>query len=402
MEYKVFRKTVKGRNGKEVRRWYYHWTDSSGKTHQRICKNCRNRPEAENYIRTIPSPLNTTSQEKITIADIAEFMYVPGSTHIKRRIQLGKIIEPETMVDCRRYIKIIIEKWGEMPLRNLTVDTVMPYLFDLDKSGRWKNRFLEVLGEIYTESAWFNCWTPKPEFKKFASNFRKADIFTTAELERLFQPENFPDEMFYLFYLLCLSGGLRLGELRAVRVKQIMFDQKVLIVDGFCKRDGTRTNYNKTGTPDHPRLRLVFLPDLTLEKLKNLITAQNLQPDDFCFTVNDKPVREELAETVFYRALQKSGFIPLPPKKTPAKRGEGKQKQNKDKLKPFDGRKLVPHSLRYTYVSRMRRELSAAELQPMSGHASIEMVDYYNRKVLDLALAALPERGKEAADSLFV
>jgi hypothetical protein len=36
----------------------------------------------------------------------------------------------------------------------------------------------------------------------------------------------------------------------------------------------------------------------------------------------------------------------------------------------------------------MRQELTAAELQPMSGHAFIEMVDYYNRRILDMVLAA--------------
>ena len=56
-----------------------------------------------------------------------------------------------------------------------------------------------------------------------------------------------------------------------------------------------------------------------------------------------------------------------------------------------DGRKLVPHSLRYTYVSRMRLELSTKELQPMTGHTSEAMVDYYNRINLEEAIAALPK-----------
>jgi hypothetical protein len=49
----------------------------------------------------------------------------------------------------------------------------------------------------------------------------------------------------------------------------------------------------------------------------------------------------------------------------------------------------------------MRRELSAEELLPMTGHSSIEMVDYYNRKVLDMALEGLPKAGAAAADTLF-
>jgi integrase len=289
-----------------------------------------------------------------------------------------------------------------MPLQDLGVDHIMTYLFNIQKSGSWKNRFMEVLGEIYTEAAWYNCKVTKPAFQRFSPNSKKADIFTTQELERLFRPENFPNEMFYLFFLLCLSGGLRLGEVRAIRVKQIIFDRKVLIVDGFCKPSGIRTIYNKKGTPDNPRLRVIYLPDHTIGKLEAWVAARDLQENDFCFTIAGQPVRQEAAERVFYQTLQKTGFIPYPPKKKPERRGEGWRRPPQIKQRPPDGRKLVPHSLRYTYVSRMRRELTAAELQPMTGHASVEMVDYYNRKVLDMILAALPQKGKAAADTLFV
>jgi integrase len=331
-------------------------------------------------------------------------MYIPGSAHINRRIQLGRAAVIETLNECRRLTKRIIELWGDMPIQDLAVDHVMPYLFNVQKSGSWKNRFLEVLGEIYAEAAWYNCKVTKPAFRRFVSNYKKADIFTTEELDRLFRPENFPDEMFYLFFLLCLSGGLRLGEVRAVRVKQIIFERKVLIVDGFCKMNGSRTMYNKKGSPDNPRFRIVYLPDLTLDKLAAWVKAGELREDDFCFTQEGKPIRPERAQRVFYKALQKTDMIPYPTQRIRAesKAGAGRNRISQARQKPLDGRKLVPHSLRYTYVSRMRRELTAAELQPMTGHASVEMVDYYNRKVLDMALAALPQKGKAAADTLFV
>jgi hypothetical protein len=49
----------------------------------------------------------------------------------------------------------------------------------------------------------------------------------------------------------------------------------------------------------------------------------------------------------------------------------------------------------------MRRELSAIELLPMTGHANIDNVDYYNRKSLDLILAGLPKTGAAAVNTLF-
>jgi hypothetical protein len=65
---------------------------------------------------------------------------------------------------------------------------------------------------VYTETPWYDCRVQKLAFQRFAANSKKADIFTTAELDRLFKPENF---ISYLFFLLCLSGGMRIGEVRA-------------------------------------------------------------------------------------------------------------------------------------------------------------------------------------------
>jgi integrase len=278
----------------------------------------------------------------------------------------------------------------------------MDRLFLVDRSGKWKNRLLDVLGEVFTEAPRYGCKAPKPAFQRFSANSKKADIFSTEELDKIFQIENFPSEQFYLFFLLCLSGGMRLGEIRAVRAKQIIFDRKILIIDGFCKKDGRRTVYNKKGTPDNPKFRLVYLPDITLAKIDAWIRQNAIGSDDLCFTVDGRPIRQETAEDVFYRALQAAGIIPRPEPAPKNKRGAGRKKQHREHLKPSDGRKLVPHSLRYTYVSRMRRELTAAELQPMTGHTSVEMVDYYNRKVLDMAIASLPQKGKAASDTLFV
>jgi integrase len=272
------------------------------------------------------------------------------------------------------------------------------------------------LGEIYQEAIWHGSKIIPPKFPTFRRNVRKADIFTPAELTRIFIPENFPSEMMFLFFLCCLSAGLRLGEARAIRQKQLLFDRKVLIVDGYCKQNGKRTNYNKKGSPDNPKFRIVFLPDMTIERLEDFTRKRALQPEDLVFTASPGiPIRSEWAEDVFDRALIKAGLAIDLKKlereaKKAAKEGNNPPAINisyketdyrKGKVFIADGRKLVPHSLRYTYVSLMRRELSAHELQPLTGHTSVDMVDYYNRKVLDLALASLPPGAAVAANALF-
>jgi integrase len=411
LPYHTFRKPRRLKSGKKVYKWYYYWLDGDGKQHQRACLGCKSRSEADSYIRELDPPpgLVVLSPQTapgavaraVSIREIAENMYIPGSAHVGRRLQLGKSTNINTLAECRHYVRLIIQLWGDLRPEALGIEVVMPYLFQDGHSGKWKNRFLEILGEVFSEASWYGCKIQRPSFQRFAPNSKKADIFTTDELKRLFKPENFPSDLFYLFFLLCLSGGMRLGEVRAVRAKQFIFDRKIIIIDGFCKKDGSRTTYNKKGTPDNPRFRLVYLPDLTLDKMAGWIKTQNISPEDFCFTLDEKPVRQETAETAFYRALQKSGFIPLPEKRERNKRGDGRKRQSRIRLKPLDGRKLVPHSLRYTFVSRMRRELSAVELLPMTGHSSVGMIDYYNRKALDLALQSLPRSGAAAANTLF-
>lgn len=154
------------------------------------------------------------------------------------------------------------------------------------------------------------------------------------------------------------------------------------------QKNGDRTVYNKCGSVDKPKLRIVYLPDITLEKLQRWIIDNTLYADDYCFSQNGNPIRGEYARDVFYRALQKIGFIP---------HGKGIRR-----LAPTDGRKLVPHSLRYTYISRMRREMSAEDLKNYTGHTSTAMVDYYSRRSLELLLQSLPKSGKQAANTLFL
>jgi integrase len=73
----------------------------------------------------------------------------------------------------------------------------------------------------------------------------------------------------------------------------------------------------------------------------------------------------------------------------------------------FDGidtanRKIVCQSLRYTYVTRMRRELPAETVMKMVGHINVGTTDYYtDKRAVDESIAALTD-AIHAADNLFV
>ena len=93
MDYHVFKKP-QIKNGKKVYKWYYYYMQN-GKQIQKACKGCSNRSDAESYIRTLP-PLN--QKNNITIADVAQNMFILDSAHLKRRIQLGKSIDLKTII----------------------------------------------------------------------------------------------------------------------------------------------------------------------------------------------------------------------------------------------------------------------------------------------------------------
>jgi integrase len=377
MEYHVFRKPKKLKNGKTVHRWYYYYLDENKKQHQHSCKGCKRRKEAEDYIRALSGGVEGKSGTAL-IKDIARNIFIPGGDHVNRLIQLGRDYDDYTLVDSRRFVEYIIKDWGERPLASIDPVEITKHLFKKERSGQWKNRYIHIFKEIYDEATWQCFKIPKPQFSTFAVRAKKANVFTTDELNKLFIPENFPSEMFYIMFLLCLSAGMRLGEIRAVRRKQIFFERKCILIDGFLKRDLTRTTHNKKGSPENPKLRVAILPDFTLKKLSEYLAAHPADDDDYLFSEGEgKPINQDRAQWVFERAVLKAGIE------------KGK-------------RKIVCHSLRYTYVTRMRRELPAETVMKMVGHVSVEQTDYYtDQNAIEESIAGLIGAAS-AADNFFV
>lgn len=87
-------------------------------------------------------------------------------------------------------------------------------------------------------------------------------------------------------------------------------------------------------------------------------------PDDFIFTKEGEPFRKEYLEACFKRGLKKAGI----------ETGQ---------------RRLIPHSLRYTYVTRMRRYAPLELVQKLAGHTSEGMTDYYTRFSLEESTLAV-------------
>lgn len=361
MKYHLFTKTVVGKNGEKKKRYYY-WFDDGGIQRQRICKDCKTKKEASDYVLRLNLNPNSNVSE-IPLRVIASDMYVPGSEHLKRREQLGKKISQETITNKNYFVRKIIEAFGDWPLSKLTTKNIGDYLFSLNRPTSWKKRFTAILKEVFEEANWHGVKVSCPLLPAFVGKSRKKDVLSPDELKKLFKKENFENggvdsETFYLFFLCCLYGGLRLGEARALRPQQFLFEKKALVIDGFCKQNGKRTNFNKTGSVLDTKTRIVMLPAALLERIKTYMDTKNIKSDDFMFQKDGKPLQTFFAERVLMKALKRAGIN-------------------------TDGRKLTPHSLRYTYVTLMRRSLPGDVVRQLVGHSDISMTDYYTEFSID-------------------
>ena len=390
LNYHIFKKAIESK-GKTVFKWYYYWNDPvTGVMRQKVCKGCKTQAEAYTFVSALPSLFIET---KVTIYTIAKYMFVPGSEHVCRLEKLGKSLDIKTLKDKRHKLDIFVEQFGNLMIQELTVPMIINFLMEDTHGGSWKNNFLTVVGNVYDEAPFFGVNNlVKPTFPKFTRKSRKKDIFTTEELNALFnealwqrvcqkmyekQPQYDEGYMaLYLLFLCTISFGLRLGEAIGIKVKQFLFDYGMFVVDGFYRyAERERTNFNKKGSVEDQKIRVVPIPDNILPILRKYITDLNAQPDDFVFLRYGHPIRKHLAEKWFRRALIEAGI-------------------------ETEGRKLTPHSLRFTYITRMRREVACETVRKIAGHNSIAMTDYYTRAAIPEMVAAV-KPAANAANRLF-
>lgn len=365
------------RKNQIVTQWVYCFVDDNGKKHKRICKNCNTKEEAIAFVKK----LSYLNQEQYLIKNIAADMYLPESDHMKRRKSFGKNICESSRQQRRQHIELIIKNFGNYSLKDLQVRDIEMYLINDQKhSGSWKNFYLETFSSIYEETIW-KCASPipKPRFQRFARNSRKADVFSTNELNLIFDPELWSDNSVeYLLFFITASCGLRLGEACGLRVNQFNFQDKFLIVNGFVQKNGFRTDYNKKATVDDKKYRVVPLPDETINRVLRYIARKKLQLNDYLFLTEDGNFyRQDHLRWYFSKALRTLDI-------------------NCD-----NSRKLVPHSLRFTYVTRMRRTCTVDEVRKIVGHNSNEMTDYYTRPNL-LELKESIKNTIDEANKLFI
>ena len=170
-----------------------------------------------------------------------------------------------------------------------------------------------------------------------------------------------------------VSTGMRSCEIRALQWNQFVREDAILI-NAMIDSNDERVNRLKKWTDDNKKWRLTILPDKTksmIQKLKLLQTDNN----EYVFTRKDEEITDDFLLSHLKCVLRKNGI-------------------------DHTGRNITTHSLRFTYNTLMRKEISGDDLRLMMGHASEEMTDYYDKSTV---LEHLPEllNNKDSINSIF-
>jgi len=226
-----------------------------------------------------------------------------------------------------------------------------------------------------------------PEIPRFTRQSRHQDTLTDAELAKLFPEDREQLEKIWclqdgrdfstgiLFGAMCclgVSAGLRSGELRGVSVDQIV-RQKLpnggmlcgLIVDKALSSKQEIVGLKKA-TDEDLRVRVVVLSDKTM-RILDMFLATIPPREGTLFLHRGVPVRKETLGNRWAAGLRQAGIHTA-------------------------GRRLTPHSMRYTFNSRMRMLLNEQTLQEAIGHKDGEMTALYDRPHLEERLHQLADQ----------
>lgn len=204
---------------------------------------------------------------------------------------------------------------------------------------------------------------PAARIKKLKTDESKVKTFTDKQVRRLFaqiDKETFPGYRDYCALLTMLKCGLRINEINALEIKDIDFDNEVIVLPGS-------KNKNR-------RTRVVPMTKKVSSVLKQLITETKSyfnNDNDYVFVNNEgEMLRDDLIRKRMYEYGKKANL-----------HGECK---------------CSPHTLRHTFaVNFLKNTGDIRALQLLLGHSELATTEIY----LNYSDQDIKEKYKQAEES---
>jgi integrase len=339
-------------------RWIAHWRDSSGHQHMRTLGRVwrgGGRP-ADGYL------MRRGAQERLddilaearktvprTAAAARGVTFAQAAEEWLRYVEFDRKRRESTMRDYRKVVgNTLVPVFGELALRELTSEMIDAYRAHLVAEGRLSdrtiNKYLLVVHAIFKRAQRHWGLTVNP-----AAGIERQPIRRSTEF-RVLSPEQVQalaraaaDEQDAALYTTAAFAGLRLGELRALRWRDVDFDLRVIHVRRAVA-------HREEDIPKSGRARAVPLTDQVARALDGLSRRDHFAGnDDLVFP---SPAGDYLEDSAlrrrYYKALGSAGI-----------------------------EHLRFHDLRHTFGTLAVQEFSLSDVKAYMGHADIATTMIY-------------------------
>lgn len=336
--------------------WYYYAYNEYGRRCRRSTgRKNRKEAEAEVHRRISQGKLlempDTQRMNRTTFAEFAAPFFVWGECPIVQgRIARGGHYSYDLCVSNRHSLeKHILPYFGSRILGDITRKDIDGWILALPEehgiSAATANKMLSLMRQIM-DAAVFDGYipvSPARDVKPLIEKPERRGAFTVEEIERLFSV-SWSSEMAYTACFISAFTGMRMGEIRALRVSRI--HETGILVDSSWS-DGAGLKCTKSG-----RSRMVPIT----KRMHTLLSAlmKGRKDDELVFSLDgNTPCEDRRFSGPLKEAMEKAGIVP----------GE---------------RKLTFHSFRHFMNTQVvAAGVSGEIVRNVIGHESEKMTDHY-------------------------
>lgn len=222
-------------------------------------------------------------------------------------------------------------------LHEITARDIETFLSSMDKSSQTQKHTLNTIRIILREAEKDRLIPSNPaDLVRVVVRGERYDAFTIKELKKFLSVIEEPK--YHLMFSLMAATGLRSGEVRALRMEDVLFDRNAIMVTRSADRYGNIVEV-KGGES-----RVVYCPSNVMETLRHHPFV------DLLFPGRGGIISSHIISTTFKKYLVKS---------------------------EIKGKTLVPHSLRHTYNTLCDPHIPPDVIRQMTGHKSEKMRQHY-------------------------
>lgn len=304
------------------------------------------------------------SQTKITLKEFSKNFFIKGICPINnRKIKRNKGYSASYLYNSRLLLdKHIYPVIGHLYIQDIEPkdidDFAVLMLVDKNYSGTSVNGALSCLRIVFKEAQRNNLVTYNPAKKvKFVNSQSKTKgLLSTFEANLLMKKEYWYNEIFWMFNRTGRYTGMRLGEIAALSVNDIKFEDNLHYISVTKNYDFIEGLKHETKTKVN---RIVPIPAWLAEDLKNF------NPDyKYMFSPDgNKPYKKSILCLRFRQALNNIGL------------------SEKERVQ----RNITFHSWRHRYISLLNGTIPHEQLRLIVGHSQEATTDLYTHLIVSKA-----------------